>query len=75
LFHRARYETVSLMKPRSGLISRVFANGDRVLITMIAFLYNIRSLHNVGSIFRTADAALALIPTPFLVPCAIINQI
>lgn len=24
---------------------------------MIAILYNIRSLHNVGSIFRTADAA------------------
>jgi len=26
-------------------------------MTMIALLYNIRSLHNVGSIFRTADAA------------------
>lgn len=26
-------------------------------VNMIALLYNIRSLHNVGSIFRTADAA------------------
>lgn len=26
------------------------------LINMVALLYNVRSLHNVGSIFRTADA-------------------
>lgn len=48
MFHRARYETVSLMKPRGGLISWAFANGDRVLMTMITLLYNIRSLNNVG---------------------------
>ncbi len=39
---------------------------------MVAILYNIRSLHNVGSIFRTADAAgvkkiylCGLTPTPY----------
>jgi tRNA G18 (ribose-2'-O)-methylase SpoU len=39
---------------------------------MVALLYNVRSLHNVGSIFRTADAAgfekiylCGITPTPF----------
>jgi UDP-N-acetyl-D-mannosaminuronate dehydrogenase len=40
-----------------------FKSAQKAPITVI--LDNVRSMHNVGSVFRTADAFLIAVPTPF----------